>query len=125
MIAPSGTRTHSPLIGTQYRPVSSAFQVVRCPSAMSQHGTPFGLRTLLNHERILSGTSVYWPLSKAQVGSDRTQILISISIRMRRLTFASRHECDESPVWVSRQRNLPGRNEGPQPQDHCPISCST
>src|ERR1019366_1666435 len=90
--ASSGTCSHSSLIDTQYRPVSSPFQVVRCPSAMSQHGTPLGLRTLLNHERTLSGTSAYWPLSNARTGADSTQILMSISIRMHRLMFASWHE---------------------------------
>src|SRR5262252_5875059 len=38
---------------------------VRWPSAISQQGTPCGLRTLLNQDRIWSGTSLYWPLSKA------------------------------------------------------------
>src|SRR5512144_3277143 len=56
---------------------------------MSQNSTPLGLRMLLNQARMLSGTSAYWPLSNARTGTGRTQILMSISIRMQRLILAS------------------------------------
>src|SRR6266446_10264079 len=64
MIAFSGTRHHKPLIGTQKAPARTSYSV-RCPSEMSQQGTPSGLRTPLNHLRTSSGTFSNCPRSTA------------------------------------------------------------